>query len=438
MSLKVAVVGAGPSGLYAAEALAGERDVEIDIFDRLPVPMGLVRYGVAPDHFSIRSVRDTLDKVFDHPNVRFRGGIDIGRDIDLAQLRKAYHAVILTYGASSDRALGIAGEQLPGSIAATDFVGWYTGHPDHDPEEFGDFLRNAHSVAVVGVGNVAVDVTRILMKDSNELEATDMPAHVLKALSESTITDVHLCGRRGPVQASYTTKELKELGELEGVGIQVDAQDLALDPHSQQQLATNKVAARNFDVLKEWAERPARADARNIHLHFFAKPVEIHGDTRVESLTIQRTRLDDEGRLHDVAGETSSINVDGVIRSVGYRGLPIGDIPFDHDLGIVRNVEGRVEGMPGVYVAGWIKRGPSGIIGTNKKDASATVARLMEDAPQLAAPTLDSVVLVEGFAHVDVNGWRAIDAEERRRGASASKARVTVHSSDELRAIAAT
>lgn len=438
MALTVAIVGAGPSGLYAAEALASQPGVQIDVFDRLPVPMGLVRYGVAPDHFSIRGVRDTLDKTFDQESVHFIGNIEVGKDISLADVREAYHAVILTYGASRDRALGIEGEDLQGSIAATDFVAWYTGHPDADPQEFTSLLANSTSVAVVGVGNVAIDVARILIKDVSELASTDMPRHVLDALENSAVRDVHIVGRRGPLQASFTTKELRELGELSGVEVVVDTRDLVLDAVSLADQANNKVAARNFEVLREWSERASGESPRSIHFHFFAKPTVIAGAGRVEELIIQRTAFDETGRLVDVPGETASLRVDAVVRSIGYRGVPLEGVPFDTDRGIVRNVDGRVEGMPGVYVAGWIKRGPSGIIGTNKKDAAATIQCLLADSDSLPAPTRSIESLLSQQRIVDTAGWRSINEAEKEAGAREGRDRLTLHTRDMLMTAAST
>lgn len=436
MTLKVAIVGAGPSGLYAAESLASVADVHVDVFDRLPVPMGLVRYGVAPDHFSIRGVRDTLDKVFDHSNVRFLGNVDVGRDVSLDDLQNAYHAVILTYGASRDRALGIAGEDLPGSIAATDFVAWYTGHPDSDPNEFRDLLAHSRSIAVIGVGNVAVDVTRILVKDAEELSATDMPRHVIDALKASQVRQVHVFGRRGPMQASFTTKELRELGELPGVDVHVDSRDMVLDPNSPEH--SDKVAARNFEVLKEWATRTPGESNRAIQFHFYSKPISIEGSHAVQRLHVQRTAFDATGALVDVPGEVVAIDVDAVVRSIGYRGLPLGDVPFDDERGVVKNSDGRVEGRPGLYVAGWIKRGPSGIIGTNKKDAAATVQSLLADRDSLPTPVTSIDALLANHHVIDTAGWRAINAAEMAEGSKFGQDRITLHSRELLVAAAST
>lgn len=441
--LRVAIIGSGPSGMYAADALVGQSDIEVsvDIIDRLPSPFGLVRYGVAPDHLSIRSVRDTLDKVLDHPQVRFLGNVEVGRDLTLAQLREFYDAIVLTYGASRDRALGIPGEELPGSIAATDFVNWYTGHPDTSPEAFVDFLASSGSVAVIGVGNVAVDVTRVLSKAPGEIEHTDMPEHVFAALRASGIRDVHLIGRRGPAQATWTTKELRELGELEDAQVLVVEGADTSDPASQRAIGDDKAVARNVAVVEGWKAHVDDGRPRAIHLHFRCRPVEILGTDRVEGLVVETTVLDDAGQASGT-GQTHVIPVDGVIRSVGYRGTALAGVPFDERRNVIPNREGRVvDGdapVPGLYVAGWIKRGATGIIGTNKKDAVQTIACLLEDAVDestWAATQPDPAAVDQALARaqvVDVAGWRRIDAAERELGASRGRDRTTLHERDAL------
>jgi len=435
---RVAVIGSGPSGMYAADALLGQTDipVSVDIVDRLPSPFGLVRYGVAPDHLSIRSVRDTLDKVLDQPGVRFLGNVDVGTDLSLDQLREFYDAIVLTYGASRDRALGIPGEELPGSIAATDFVNWYTGHPDTDPDEFTDFLASGGSVAVIGVGNVAVDVTRVLSKSPAEIEHTDMPEHVFAALRGSGIRDVHLVGRRGPAQATWTTKELRELGELEEAQVLIAEGGDTDDPASERSIADDKAVARNVAVIAGWADNVDDGRPRHIHLHFRCRPVEILGTDRVEGLVVETTVLDEAGQAVGT-GQTRVIPVDGVIRSVGYRGTALAGVPFDDRRNVIPNREGRVidqdAPVPGLYVAGWIKRGPTGIIGTNKKDAVQTVACLLEDAGSPGAWTATSPepeavdAALTGRDVVGIDGWRRIDTAERALGASRGRDRTTIH-----------
>jgi ferredoxin--NADP+ reductase len=438
--LRIAVIGSGPSGMYAADALASQADldVSVDVIDRLPVPFGLVRYGVAPDHLSIRSVRDTLDKVLDKPGVRFIGNLEVGVDVSLAELHEYFDAVILTYGASRDRRLEIEGEDLDGSVAATDFVAWYCGHPDADRATYERLIPSATSVAVVGVGNVAIDVTRVLAKTVGELDETDMPQHVLDTLGASTITDIHLLGRRGPAQATFTTKELRELGELLDADVIVDPADLAFDAASDEVIRTDKAVARNVEVIKEWATRVPAGRSRRVHVHFLARPVELRGDDRVREVTVERTALDGSGGVTGT-GEFTTISADLVVRSVGYRGTGLGDVPFDARRGVIPNTDGRVErdGMPvaGEYVAGWIKRGPTGIIGTNKKDANATVASLLADrdsgtlpvAPAGTIEEFDALLAGRGITVVTTAGWRAIDAAERALGSPAGRDRTTIH-----------
>ena len=446
MSARVAVVGSGPSGMYAADALL-DHGIEVDVIDKLPVPFGLVRYGVAPDHFSIRSVRDTLDNIWDRPGIRFLGNVEVGSDVSVDELRSAYHAVVLTYGASSDRRLDVEGEDLVGSVAATDLVAWYTGHPDYRGPDFDALLPSVRRVAVIGVGNVAVDVVRVLSKSESELAQTDMPVHVLRTLADSRIEYVYLLGRRGPVQASFTTKELRELGELAIADVRVEASCLELDSTSASEIEDNKVAARNLKVLEEWAERSPRSDAeRTIDVRFFRRPVALVGSDRVEAIRVERTRLTPDGALTGT-GEVEELPVDLVVRSVGYRGIAMPGVPFDSGRNVIPNRDGRVldgdEVVAGLYVAGWIKRGPTGIIGTNKKCAVATVASIVADIESGVVPssgTVDGVaglVQSRGVRTVDVHGWRSIDERERDLGQQQGRPRVTIHDPAELVAIGA-
>ena len=445
--MRVAVVGSGPSGIYAADALVSQEEVpvEVDIIDRLPVPFGLVRYGVAPDHLSIRSVRDTLNKVLQKPGVRFLGNITVGEDVSASDLLRFYDAVILTYGASSDRRLGIPGEDLDGSVAATDFVAWYCGHPDADRERFERLVPTATSAVVVGVGNVAVDVTRVLGKTVGELDHTDMPQHVLDTLAASGITDVYLLGRRGPAQATFTTKELKELGELLEADVIVDPADVVLDEASAAVAASDRAVGRNVDIVTEWSQRRPEGKPRRIHVRFLSRPVELRGDGRVSSVVVERTRLTPEGGAEGT-GEMEEIPADLVVRSVGYRGTQLDDLPFDERGNVIPHVEGRVTrgdaAVPGFYVAGWIKRGPTGIIGTNKKDAVATVASLLADraAGVLPQPTesggLPDYLAGRGVEVVETSGWDAIDAAERALGATRGRDRTSIHDRGDLLAAA--
>ena len=444
MSARVAVVGSGPSGMYAADALL-DHGIEVDVIDKLPVPFGLVRYGVAPDHFSIRSVRDTLDQIWNRPGIRFLGNVEVGSDVSVEELRTSYHAVVLTYGASSDRRLDIDGEDLVGSVAATDLVAWYTGHPGYRGPDFDALLPSVRRVAVIGVGNVAVDVVRVLSKSESELAQTDMPEHVLRTLATSPIEYVYLLGRRGPVQATFTTKELRELGELSIADIRVDPGDVDLDPVSAAEVEDNKVAARNLKVVQEWVERSPRSDAeRTIDVRFFRRPRALLGTDRVEAIQVERTRLTADGAVTGT-GEVEELPVDLVVRSVGYRGMALPGVPFDSGRNVIPNRDGRVlDGdavVPGLYVAGWIKRGPTGIIGTNKNCAVATVASLVADIDSGFVPTsgpadgIAGLMLSRGVRTVDIHGWRTIDERERDLGKHQGRPRVTIHDPAELVAI---
>ena len=443
---RIAVIGSGPSGLYATDALLGQSEVpvSVDVIDRLPVPFGLVRYGVAPDHVSIRSVRDTLNKVLDKPGVRFIGNVEIGSDLSVAELHEFFDAVIFTYGASRDRRLDIPGEDLDGSVAATDFVAWYCGHPDADRETFERLVPSATAAVVIGLGNVAIDVTRVLAKTVAELEHTDMPQHVLDTLARSQLTDIHLVGRRGPAQATFTTKELRELGELVDAEVIVDPAGVSFDAASEESIAQDKAIARNVDVIKEWTTRPPAGRNRHIHVRFLARPVELRGDDRVREVVVERTALDGTGGVTGT-GELLVIPADLVVRSVGYRGTALEGVPFDERGNVIPHVDGRVhrdgQVVPGEYVAGWIKRGPTGIIGTNKKDATATVTSLLADLPGLPAAVrgeeadLDAFLADRGAVVIGTQGWRAIDAAERGLGASRGRDRTTIHDRQELLAL---
>lgn len=425
--MRVAVIGAGPSGIYAAEHLASEYQVEVDVYDYLPVPFGLVRYGVAPDHYSIRSVRDKLAETFENPLVRFRGNVKIGRDISAQELQEHYDAVVYTYGASLDRELGIPGEDHTMSIAATAFVRWYTGHPD--AVDFGDYLQNVTDVAVIGLGNVAVDVTRILIKPVSELEVSDIPQHVLDALARSAVRRVHVVGRRGPEHATFTTKELKELGEIPGVHVIVDPKDLPTD--FAQASAGNKVVARNLEVISQWANGEAHAE-KSIQFHFFSAPTSMDLDRGV--LSVNTMKLDDNGHLVE-SGEVKEIGSQMVIRSIGYRGEGLPGVPFDQGTNVIPSVDSAVIGLENSYVAGWIKRGPSGIIGTNKKDAVSCVNELVSkhgESKGTSSEVVDQLLVDRNVEVIDFAGWKRIDAHEKELGVSRGRERTTIHDREDL------
>jgi ferredoxin/flavodoxin---NADP+ reductase len=391
--LRVAVVGSGPAGLYTAEALVKQAAalpapvrVHVDVLDRLPTPYGLVRYGVAPDHKSIKSVANYLRRVLESPDVAFLGGIRFGEDVTREDLLGAYDAVVYATGAMRDRRLGINGEDLPGSYAATDFVNWYCGHPDMDMDAF---MLDAESVAVIGVGNVAVDVARIIARDPEELAETDVPEPVLAALRASKVREVHMIGRRGPAQAKFTTKELRELGELRGVSVSVDPAEMDLDGFDSSEesvtLAQSDRRVRgNLVAMGQWMSATA-GPGRSLRLRFWLRPVEIlqSSSGTVGGICLERTQLTEDG-VFEGTGETEILDAQLVLRSVGYQSVPLDGVPFDPRSCTVPNASGRVldasgAPLPGEYVAGWLKRGPTGVIGTNKADAAETVRALLAD-----------------------------------------------------------
>ncbi|MEV0403986.1 FAD-dependent oxidoreductase [Actinoallomurus sp. NPDC050550] len=415
--LRVAVIGSGPAGIYAAEALVKQADgnVQVDVFDRLPTPYGLVRYGVAPDHTSIKSIAGYLQRVLEQPGVRFLGGVELGGDITRDDLLACYDAVIYATGAMVDRHLGVPGEDLPGSVAATDFVNWYCGHPDAFDL---DVDLSADEVAVIGVGNVAVDVARILAKTAGELRATDVPEPVLDLLGGSAVRHIHMIGRRGPAQAKFTTKELRELGRLPHTEVHIRAEDMELDPASAALAESDRHVRANVAVMREWAGQPVEGRPRRLDLRFWLRPVEILGTERVEGLRLEHTTLNDEGRVVGT-GAYVTLPVGMVLRSVGYQSVPLPGVPFDPRAYVVPNDTGRVLGedgrpRPGEYVAGWLKRGPTGVIGTNKADAAETVRALLADLNGRAHehPSIEALLEARNVRAVTYDDWLGIDAEE--------------------------
>jgi ferredoxin/flavodoxin---NADP+ reductase len=431
--MRVAVVGSGPAGFYAAGALlSADPPLEVDMIERLPTPWGLVRLGVAPDHPKLKSVSRAFERIADQPGFRFLGNVEVGSDLHHADLVRLYDAVIYAVGAQTDRRLGIPGEDLPGSWAATELVAWYNGHPDYQQLEF-DF--DVERVVVIGNGNVALDVARMLALTHDELAPTDATDASIAAIESSPIREIVVVGRRGPAQAAFTTPELQEMGELAGADVLVNPADLeGADPEG-----TN--AERNLAVLREFATREPEGKARRVVFRFFHSPVAILGEERVEGVELVRNQLDANHRAVPTE-ERETLPCGLVFRSVGYRGVALPELTFDDASGTIPNEGGRVE--PGVYVAGWIKRGPTGVIGTNKKDAAETVELLLEDVaggrlapkPDTSAAAVDALLAERGIRVVEYSGWTAIDEVERMAGERSGRPRVKLSTWDELLAAA--
>lgn len=440
--VRVAIVGAGPSGFYAAEHVLKDEDThaQVDLFDRLPTPFGLVRGGVAPDHPKIKSVIRVYEKTAAREGFRFFGNVKVGHDIEVEDLERLYHAIVFTVGCETDRRLGIPGEDLPGSHAATAFVGWYNAHPDYCEEEFDLSCERA---VVIGNGNVAMDVARMLALTDDELRRTDTADHAIEALADSGIREIVVLGRRGPAQAAFTNPEIKELGEMEDADVVVDPAEVELDPASRAFIDSDEVdktSKVNVEILREFSQRELTGKRRRIVLRFLRSPVEIRGDGRVERIAIGRNELVDEGgtlRARD-SGEREELECGLVLRSVGYTGIPIEGVPFDERRGLILNEGGRVLDSHdaghrvGHYAAGWIKRGPSGVIGTNKKDALETVQHLLADVaegkllePESPEPAAVEELLGErGVRFVSFEDWEAIDQAEVGRGEPHGRPRV--------------
>jgi ferredoxin/flavodoxin---NADP+ reductase len=419
--MRVAVVGSGPAGFYAASALlSADTPVEVDMIERLPTPWGLVRLGVAPDHPKLKSVSRAFERIAEQPGFRFLGNVEFGRDLQHADLVRLYDAVVYAVGAQTDRRLGIPGEDLHGSWAATEFVAWYNGHPDYQELAFD---LSVERVVVIGNGNVALDLARMLALTREELAPTDATDASIEAIASSPIREIVVVGRRGPAQAAFTTPELQEMGELAGADVVVEPADLeGAQPHG-----TN--AERNVAVLQEFAAREPEGKPRRVIFRFFESPVAILGDEHVEGIELVRNKLDaDERAVPTDEHETLPCGL--VFRSVGYLGVELPGVPFDPRRGTIPNDGGRVE--PGVYCAGWIKRGPTGVIGTNKKDATETVQLLLEDAAagrlehksDASAAAVDALLAERGVQVVEYDGWMAIDEVERTAGEKGGRPRV--------------
>jgi ferredoxin/flavodoxin---NADP+ reductase len=442
--LRVSVIGAGPAAFYAVEHLFKQTApiVEVDMFDRLPAPHGLVRYGVAPDHPKIKTVTRAYDAIAGHPRFRFFGNVEFGRHVTLEDLRRHYHQIVFATGAQTDRRMGIPGEDLAGSHPATEFVAWYNGHPDYRDHAFDLSVERA---AVVGVGNVAIDVARMLLRTPEELEATDIADYALEALRGSRVREVFLLGRRGPAQAAFTNPEVKEIGEMADADVIVRPDEARLDPLSQAELdaSGDRMLTRKVEILQGYAVRRPQGRQRRLYVRFLVSPVELIGDAqgRVTRMRLVHNVLvaGDGGRLSPQAtGTVEDLDVGLAFRSVGYRGVPLTGVPFHDRWGVIPNEKGRVvdpatgQPVPGLYVAGWIKRGPSGVIGTNKKDAVETVASMMADAvgdtgpepPQADAASVERFLRARQPNLVSYADWRRLDALELSNGQRCGRPRL--------------
>ncbi len=444
LPLRVAVIGSGPAGFYTAEHLLKRTKLSatVDMFERLPMPFGLVRFGVAPDHLKIKNSAKAFERIASRPEFRFFGNVEFGTHLTLHDLQQHYHLICFATGAQTDRSLGIPGEDLVGSHPATEFVAWYNGHPDYRDREFD---LSAERVAVIGVGNVAVDVARILARTPEELEKTDIADHALEALRSSQVREIHILGRRGPAQAAFTNAELKELGELGGADFVIPVEDATLDEISERQAREedDRSVLKKVQLIQELAARVPAGKPRRVVLRFLVSPVELTSDDggKLTGMRLVQNALyrSDDGSLRPRAtNEFEEMPVDLVFRSVGYRGVPLPDVPFDERRGLIPNDGGRVVSadtgalVPGLYVSGWIKRGPSGIIGTNKPDAGETVECMMTDIADgvVLSPTNTDPSAVDRLVRgrqpdlVTFEDWARMDAAELERGQAAGRPRV--------------
>jgi len=442
--LRLAIIGAGPAGIYAADILLkAERnfDVSIDLFEQLPAPYGLVRYGVAPDHPRIKGIVTALREVLDRGDIRIFGNVRYGQDITLEDLKRHYNAVIFATGAVHDAALELPGIGLDGSYGAADFVSWFDGHPDVPRT----WPLDAQSVAVIGNGNVALDVSRMLAKHADDLLPTEVPPNVYEILKASPVTDVHVFGRRGPTSVKFTPLELRELGELRDVDMIVYDEDFEYDEAARAAVTSNKQVMVIDRVLQQWRQREVGKASRRLHLHFYAKPLEIVGDEngRVASIRYERTKPDGQGGVLGT-GEIRETPIQALYRAVGYFGSPLPGIPFDKKHGIIPNREGQVwhkadnEQVYGVYATGWIKRGPVGLIGHTKSDAMETVAHVINDQGNWWSPsdpseeTIVALLNERGVEYTDLDGWHNLDQHELALGEAEGRTRVKVVPRDEM------
>ncbi|NBV83000.1 NADP oxidoreductase [bacterium] len=443
--LRVAVVGAGPSGFYAADALfKSPLTVSIDAFDRLPTPFGLLRGGVAPDHQKMKSVGAYYERVATANEYRFRffGNVAIGTDITIDELRTYYDAIIVSMGAQSDRKLGIPGEDLPGVHAATEFVGWYNGHPDYQHLTFD---LSQETVVVVGQGNVAIDVTRILAKPISELRKTDIPEAILDQLAKSKVKNIHLVGRRGPVQSAFTELEIKEFGELEGCKVVIDPADMVLNAESETELngETNTKARKNMAVLRHYVDEPKADGDKTVTIRFLESPVEIQGVDRVARIVLEKNTLTGEAGKQQATGTGTRVELDAglVFKSIGYKGVAMPGMPFDEKSGTIPNTKGQVGNDPALYVAGWIKRGPKGVLGTNKPCSTETIETLLANVDQMPGCASPDPTAVEKLLEqrriqwVSYADWKVIDQIEKEHGEKLGKPREKFTSAGDILSI---
>ncbi len=446
--LAVAIVGSGPAGFYAAEALLkSELAVKVSLFERLPAPYGLVRSGVAPDHPKLKQAIKVYARIAESDDFHFLGNVTIGRDVLVEELQATHHAVVFACGAQTDRRLGIPGEDLPGSHTATEFVGWYNGHPDYRARRFD---LSCETAVIIGQGNVAADVSRILAKSVDELRHTDIAQHALEVLAASKIRDIYVIGRRGPAQAKFTSKELKEFGELQDCAPVVDAEELALNPESEAELADKRSAGNKkvYELFVAYSKRAASGKARRCHFSFLKSPTALLGRERVARIVLEKNRLAGAAFSQAAHGSGESIELETglVFRSIGYQGVPIAGVPFDAGRGVFPTVDGRItdEGavIPGLYAAGWIKRGPTGIIGTNRADSRATIAALLQDLAALdggadkgGTAAVCQLLQQRGVRYVGFPDWKRIDQSEIERGRPKAKPREKYTSTREMLAV---
>ncbi|MDR1118703.1 MAG: FAD-dependent oxidoreductase [Bifidobacteriaceae bacterium] len=436
---RVAVVGAGPAGLYAADILLGRvPGAQVDVLEALPSPFGLIRYGVAPDHPRIRSIVDSLHEILDRGDVRFLGNVRVGQDVTVDELRRYYDVILLATGALEDAPLDLPGADLRGSFGGADFVAWYDSHPWY-PQ---DWALEAESAAVIGNGNVALDIARMLARRPEDLARTDIPPHVLEAFRASPLRDIHVFGRRGPAGVKFSPLELRELGQTPGVQMILDAEDFEFGEADRAAMKANGRLRQAVKTLEAWRAGPQAPGERRIHLHFYWRPERIEGSGAVTGLTLRRTAPDGIGGVVDTP-QARTFPVQAVYRAVGYFGSPVAGVPYDAVRGVVPNSGGRVLGdagspVPGLYATGWIKRGPVGLIGSTKSDALETVGHIEEDlpgltrAPERSPQALTAALEARGVQVVTWDGWLAIDALERDRGAGEGRARAKLATAAEM------